>query len=230
MALWAGVCHGAGSALGPVKGLPREFEAHFFDVPLAVRVDLDGRYLGDAMVVLSRDQRVQLLEFTETFDSREPESLRRLWRERLVDGRPLGDCQAACPDGLRAIHYSLANSQLSLLTDRAEAVATAERFHRLPEQGSHGLLLRNQLNLVNDGVATSGRYALQGQGSVGHRGRAVSASGRRWLTASSTAAATAARAPVTGSTSCMASAWSRTISTAWGTSPPVPKASPANPG
>ncbi|MEX5504855.1 CS1-pili formation C-terminal domain-containing protein [Pseudomonas putida] len=167
MALWAGMSHGAGSALGPVKGLPREFEAHFFDVPLAVRVDLDGRYLGDAMVVLSRDQRVQLLEFTETFDSREPESLRRLWRERLVDGRPLGDCQADCPEGLRAIHYSLANSQLSLLTDRAESVATAERFHRLPEQGSHGLLLRNQLNLVNDGVATSGRYALQGQGSVG---------------------------------------------------------------
>ena len=167
MALWAGLSHGAGSALGPVKGLPREFEAHFFDVPLAVRVDLDGRYLGDAMVVLSRDQRVQLLAFTETFDSREPESLRRLWRDRLVDGRPLGDCQADCPEGLRAIHYSLANSQLSLLTDRAESVATAERFHRLPEQGSHGLLLRNQLNLVNDGVATSGRYALQGQGSVG---------------------------------------------------------------
>ncbi|MBM7399798.1 outer membrane usher protein FimD/PapC [Pseudomonas sp. M5] len=167
MALWAGMSHGAASALGPVAGLPREFEAHFFDVPLAVRVDLDGRYLGDAMVVLSRDQQVQLLEFTETFDSREPESLRRRWRERLADGRPLGDCQADCPEGLRAIHYSLANSQLSLLTDRAEVAATAERFHRLPEQGSHGLLLRNQLNLVNDGVATSGRYALQGQASVG---------------------------------------------------------------
>lgn len=168
MALWAGTSHSATNALGPVKGLPREFEAHFYDVPLAVRVDLDGRYLGDAMVVLSRDQRVQLLDFTETFDSREPESLRRRWRERLANGRALGDCQADCPEGLRAIHYSLANSQLSLLTDRAEAVATAERFHRLPEEGSHGLLLRNQLNLVNDGVATSGRYALQGQGSVGH--------------------------------------------------------------
>lgn len=167
MGLWAGTSHGATSALGPVKGLPREFEAHFYDVPLAVRVDLDGRYLGDAMVVLGRDQRVQLLDFTETFDSREPESLRRRWRERLATGRALGDCQADCPEGLRAIHYSLANSQLSLLTDRAETVATAERFHRLPEQGSHGLLLRNQLNLVNDGVSTSGRYALQGQGSVG---------------------------------------------------------------
>lgn len=168
LALWSGVGHAASTAIGAIEGLPREFEAHFFDVPLAVRVDLDGRYLGDAMVVLSRDQRVQLLEFTDTFDSREPETLRRRWRERLANGRNLGDCQADCPDGLRAVHYSLVNSQLSLLTDQAEVAGDVERFHRLPEQGSHGVLLRNQLNLLNDGQATSGRYALQGQGSVGH--------------------------------------------------------------
>lgn len=155
--------HAATAALGGIEGLPSEFEAHFYEVPLAVRVDLDGRYLGDAMVVLSRDQRVQLLEFTETVDSREPESLRRRWRERLVEGRPLGDCQADCPDGLRAVHYSLANSQLSLLTDQAEASTADERYHRLPEQGSYGLLVRNQLNLVNDGRVTSGRIARAGQ-------------------------------------------------------------------
>ena len=154
--------------LGRIEGLPRDFEAHFFDVPLAVRVDLDGRYLGDAMVVLSRDQRVQLLEFTETQESLEPESLRRRWRERLLAGRPLGDCLQDCPDGLRAVHYSLVNSQLSLLTDSAEAGGLGERFHRLPEQGSYGLLLRNQLNLVSDERGTSGRYALQGQGSLGN--------------------------------------------------------------
>ncbi|WP_252090497.1 CS1-pili formation C-terminal domain-containing protein [Pseudomonas sp. MWU13-3659] len=157
-----------GSTLGAIEGLPRDFEAHFYDVPLAVRVDLDGRYLGDAMVVLTRDQHVQLIEFTDTQDSREPESLRRRWRERLGDGRALGDCRSDCPDGLRALHYSLVNSQLSLLTNQAEAVGQDERFHRTPEQGSYGLLLRNQLNLVEDGRGTSGRYALQGQGSVGH--------------------------------------------------------------
>lgn len=155
-------------ALGGIEGLPREFEAHFYEVPLAVRVDLDGRYLGDAMVVLGRDQRVQLLEFTDTLDSREPQSLRRRWQQRLAEGRPLGDCRADCPDGLRAVHYSLVNSQLSLLTDQAEVSRGSERFHRLPEQGSFGLLLRNQLNLVNDGRATSGRYAVQGQGSLGN--------------------------------------------------------------
>ncbi len=155
------------SAMGVVsqaQGLPREFEAHFFDVPLAVRVDLDGRYLGDAMVVLSRDEHVQLLEFTDYAESREPASLRRRWQERLRGGRPLGNCLEDCPDGLQAIHYSLVNSQLSLLTDAAEHVGEAARYHRVPEQGG-GLLLRNQLNLVSDGRNTTGLYALQGQGN-----------------------------------------------------------------
>ncbi len=155
------------AAVVQAQGLPREFEAHFFDVPLAVRVELDGRYLGDAMVVLSRDERVQLIEFTDTQESREPPAVRRRWQARLADGRPLGDCQADCPDGLRAVHYSLVNSQLSLLTFDAEKSGPAARYHTPPEQGSYGLLLRNQLNLVGSGRETSGRYALQGQGSLG---------------------------------------------------------------
>lgn len=154
--------------LAQIEGLPKDFEAHFYEVPLAVRVDLDGRYLGDAMVVLSRDNRVQLLEFTETLESREPQSLRQRWQERLADGRPLGDCRQDCPDGLRAVHYSLVNSQLSLLTNNVETDGISERYHRLPEQGSYGLLLRNQLNLVGDDRGTSGRYGLQGQSSIGN--------------------------------------------------------------
>nr|WP_323744589.1 CS1-pili formation C-terminal domain-containing protein [Pseudomonas sp. UFMG81] len=148
--------------------MPREFETHFFDVPLAVRVDLDGRYLGDAMVVLGRDDRVQLLEFTDVQDSREAPAVRRRWLERLADGRPLGDCLRDCVDGLRAIHYSLVNSQLSLLTGNAEHQADLPRFHSLPEHAGHGVLLRNQLNVVNDGHDTSGHFSLQGLGSIGH--------------------------------------------------------------
>ncbi|WP_409567226.1 TcfC E-set like domain-containing protein [Pseudomonas sp.] len=153
--------------LAQAKGLPREFESHFFDVPLAVRVELDGRYLGDAMVVLSRDERVQLLEFTDTQDSREPSTVRRRWQRRLQEGMALGECQAECPDDLRAIHYSLVNSQLSLVTGAVEQTGEAALYHALPEHGSYGLLLRNQLNLVGNGSQTNGRYAVQGQGSFG---------------------------------------------------------------
>ena len=52
------------SLLAQAKGLPAEFEEHFFDVPLAVRVERDQQFLGEAMVVLSKDDRVTLLEFT----------------------------------------------------------------------------------------------------------------------------------------------------------------------
>ena len=160
--------HARGSVLGTIaQGLPSDFEAHFFDVPLAVRVDIDGRYLGDALVVLSRDEQIQLLEFTDTHDSQEPPSTRRRWQARLADGRPLGDCQVDCADGLKAIHYSLVNSQLSLLTDRVEQQGEGARYYELPTAGGHGLLLRNQLNVVGGERTTTGHYAAQARGSLG---------------------------------------------------------------
>ncbi|WP_336331827.1 CS1-pili formation C-terminal domain-containing protein [Pseudomonas putida] len=161
------VAAGIGS-LTQAQGLPREFEAHFFDVPLAVRVDLDGRYLGEAMVVLGRDERVQMLEFTDTQSSQVPSAARRRWGEYLQAGRPLGDCQSECVDGLRAIHYSLVNSQLSLLTYKVEQGADVPRYHALPESGSAGLIVRNQLNLASNAGENSGAYQLQSQGSVGN--------------------------------------------------------------
>ena len=164
---WAEPAAKALSIVSQAQGLPKEFEAHFFDVPLAVRVDLDGRYLGDALVVLNRDNRVQMLEFTDTQDSRQTPDERSRWLERLGQGRPLGDCTSQCSGGLRAIHYSLANSQLSLLTTRAEQGSETPRYHAQPEHGSSGVLLRNQFNLVGNGAATSGRYGLQGQASLG---------------------------------------------------------------
>jgi len=153
--------------LRQAEGLPKEFDEHFFDVPLAVRVDLDGRLLGEAMVVLSRDERVQLLEFTDTHESHEPETVRQRWSEALQAGQALGNCVKACPLDLVAVHYSLVNSQLSILTRNVERDQQAA-WHQLPEQGSRGALLRNQLNLSRDGQETVGRYALRGQGSVGN--------------------------------------------------------------
>lgn len=48
------------SLLNQAKGLPSDFEEHFFDVPLAVRVERDQQLVGEAMVVLSRDDRLTL--------------------------------------------------------------------------------------------------------------------------------------------------------------------------
>lgn len=158
---------GRTGVLRQAEGLPAGFDEHFFDVPLAVRVDLDGRLLGEALIVLGRDERVQLLNFTDSRDSREPEVSRQAWADTLDSPRALGDCRSSCPRGLLALHYDLLESRLSILTQGAESTGR-QPYHRLPEQGSHGLILRNQLNLSRDGEETAGRYALQGQGSIGH--------------------------------------------------------------
>ncbi|MCU1733028.1 MULTISPECIES: TcfC E-set like domain-containing protein [unclassified Pseudomonas] len=153
--------------LRQAEGLPKGFDEHFFEVPLAVRVELDGRLLGEALVVLSRDDRVQLLNFTDSRDSQEPEILRQAWAVALGNGLALGNCERSCPRDLLALHYDLLESRLSILTRGAES-SGQETYHRLPEQGSRGLILRNQLNLSRDGEQTVGRYALQGQGSIGN--------------------------------------------------------------
>ncbi len=155
------------SLLTQAQGLPAEFRDHFFDVPLAVRVDLDGRFMAEAMLVLSRDEKVQLLEYTDTHESEVSAQVLQQWLATLNEPQPLGDCTKKCANGLLALHYSLANSQLSILTQAAERDASLARFHALPEQGSHGVLLRNQLNLSGGERDVHGTYTLEGVGSVG---------------------------------------------------------------
>ena len=52
--------------LSQAEHLPAGFEEHFFDVPLAVRIDVNATMLGDALVILGRDETVRLLSFTDT--------------------------------------------------------------------------------------------------------------------------------------------------------------------
>lgn len=52
--------------LSQAEQLPAGFQEHFFDVPLAVRVDVNAQLLGEALVVLGRDETVRLLSFTDT--------------------------------------------------------------------------------------------------------------------------------------------------------------------
>lgn len=153
--------------LSQAEGLPAGFREHFFDVPLAVRIELDGRPLGEALLLLSRDERVQLLEFTDTSIGDAPAHTLQRWQDFLSEPRPLGACLQQCPHELLAMHYSLGNSQLSILTRSAEQDGASARFHALPEAGSHGLLLRNQLNLAGSEQDLYGTYIAEGLGSIG---------------------------------------------------------------
>lgn len=154
--------------LDQAGGLPDDFRDHFFDVPLVVRVERDGQYLGDARAVLSRENSLSLLEFTDSHDSTEPAAERERWLKALATPRPLGACSQACDSGLVRVHYSLESSLLSIATENGGRAASEARHHALPVGGSRGLILRHQLNAhAGEGTEASGRYALDLQGSFG---------------------------------------------------------------
>lgn len=157
------------SLLAQAKGLPADFEEHFFDVPLAVRVELDQQPLGEAMVVLSRDDRITLVEFTDTSENRYGPAEREKWASYLKPGVPLGACTGSCPDQVLAVHYNLENSLVSILTENAERDVEEKRYYEQPEGGSSGLMVRNQLNL-NGGQDQDlgGRFGLEASGSLGN--------------------------------------------------------------
>ena len=155
--------------LAQAKGLPAEFEEHFFDVPLAVRVELDQQFLGEAMIVLSRDDRVTLLDFTDISDSRIAASERDTWADYLKQGVALGACEAnarsrcwRCTTTLK-IHCCRSSPKMP------SATTEAQRYYELPEGGSTGLIVRNQLNL-NGGQDQDlgGRYGLEASSSLGN--------------------------------------------------------------
>ena len=157
------------SLLQQAEGLPAEFHEFFFDVPLAVRVEVDQQFLGEAMILLSRDERVTLINFTDTRNSDLTSSERDEWAAFLNQGVALGACTNGCPRQLISVHYSLEDSMVSLVTANAERDAQARQFHDQPEGGSVGLIVRNQLN-VSGGQEQNpaGRYGLEASASLGN--------------------------------------------------------------
>ncbi|AVE07380.1 pilus assembly protein PapC [Pseudomonas palleroniana] len=157
------------SLLSQSKELPSDFEQHFFDVPLAVRVELDQQFLGEAMIVLGRDDRITLLAFGDVADSQFSAGERDKWQQLLQQGMPLGSCERSCPSQLLAVHYSIENSLVSILTENVERNTEVKRYYDQPETGSVGLILNNQLNL-NGGAEEQlgGRYGLEASSSIGN--------------------------------------------------------------
>ncbi|WP_320729461.1 CS1-pili formation C-terminal domain-containing protein [Enterobacter kobei] len=151
------------------ENLPADFSSHFFDAPLLTKVELDGEYLGDAMVLLSRNNTVQLINFSQFSESKLSSQVRNRWANTLKQSNKLGKCDKNCADGLISLDYSLINAALYITTDADKNARGGVRHIALPETGSSGLILRNQMNLVGGEMQPwSGYQSLQAQGSIGN--------------------------------------------------------------
>ncbi|WP_050462084.1 TcfC E-set like domain-containing protein [Herbaspirillum autotrophicum] len=155
--------------LTQAEGLPAEFRDHFFDVPLVVLIELDGELLGEARILVSRDETVHLIEFTDVSGSRISPARRKKWADVLQAGARLGDCTEKCGGELVALHYSLENSVLAVLTTAVERSDNEVRYRSLPPGGSYGAIVGNELNVLGgEGQTFTGRYAVDARGSFGY--------------------------------------------------------------
>lgn len=149
--------------------LPEDFSSHFFNAPLMTRIELDGQYLGDAMILLSTEKTVQLINFIQSSESQFPPATRSRWAQALSKPVSLGSCDKQCPQGLVSLYYNLVNTTLSIATTEALAVQDEQRHVALPEGGSSGLILRNQLNLIGgEQQPWSGSQNLNLESSLGN--------------------------------------------------------------
>lgn len=159
---------GMTALLKQTEGIPEDFRAHFFDVPLLMRVERDGQFVGDASVLLTQGGTVQIIAFTDFRNSPITSDERQRWAKFFAQPRQLGECTTNCGLDLLTIHYDMQGSKLSLVTRMAERGDSTERFFTLPQNGSTGLILRNRLNLNSTGgQPASGRYDIDARGSLG---------------------------------------------------------------
>jgi hypothetical protein len=82
--------------LRQTEGMPEDFRAHFFDVPLLMRVERDGQFVGDASVLMTPQGTVQIIAFTDTRNSVITVAERQHWTTFLAEPRLLGDCTTDC--------------------------------------------------------------------------------------------------------------------------------------
>lgn len=144
------------------QSVPDAFADALFDTPVAVRIELDGKYMVDALVRLGRDGQVGLQEVLDGVASDVPTQERNRYVSLLQAGVGLGDCTGLLCEGLVRVAYGVADSRLALFTDRAQREYRPDRYLALPGRGGNGALLGNQLTYVRRGrdLPSSGSYQL----------------------------------------------------------------------
>lgn len=148
--------------------IPTEFADRLFSSPQASRVELNGAFLGDALLVLGREGSVELLQFSDSGPEGQT-ALQTIWQNYLSEPRALGACKADCPQGLLSMHYNVENATLYLLSQSAAGNDQAQAYILQPDHGSQGVIARSQLNLAGaQQGGAGGRYALDLSGSLGN--------------------------------------------------------------
>ncbi|OXX38755.1 hypothetical protein C7E22_10450 [Vibrio sp. V02_P2A34T13] len=145
--------------------LPQGFRNYFFGTPLMANIVIDNKQLGSGELILGRDSTVYLLNLLDSSESQFNKQERELWQQQLAKKLQLGVCSTDCSANILMVHYSLENSQLTVVTRQVELQKSDNNYRSLPEENL-GLLVRNQLRLTSEGQNQTGLLNLQLEGNI----------------------------------------------------------------
>lgn len=151
--------------LNQSQQLPEGFRDYFFGTPLMANIVIDNKQLGSGELILGRDSTVYLLNLLDTSESQFNKQEREQWRQQLAKKWPLGVCSADCAANILMVHYSIENSQLTVVTRQVELQKNDNNYRSLPEENL-GLLVRNQLRLASEARNQTGLLNLQLEGNI----------------------------------------------------------------
>lgn len=112
------------------------------------QVFLNDTLLFEAAISLTEGGDVRLIRTIEESESVDSD-IRNRWKEVLVKGVPVGECNKLCPPGLMAAEYRLDSSVLKLFTADYETARTENSFITLPETMPGGMIMYNDVSATN---------------------------------------------------------------------------------
>ena len=131
-----------------MRALPEDFRRYFYESEVMAQVFLNDTLLFEAAISLTEGGDVRLIRTIEESESVDSD-IRNRWKEVLVKGVPVGECNKLCPPGLMAAEYRLDSSVLKLFTADYETARTENSFITLPETMPGGMIMYNDVSATN---------------------------------------------------------------------------------
>ncbi|MFQ2293907.1 CS1-pili formation C-terminal domain-containing protein [Aeromonas enteropelogenes] len=122
------------------SNVPDEFKDSIYDVPLAVRMEVNDHYFSDALITLSKNNIIKLINLENSFEKSKFNDADKKIERRIMDGIALGSCNTDCV-GIVKIEYDPNTSLLAIYTDKANSVSPKSTSFSIPENGATGLVL-----------------------------------------------------------------------------------------
>lgn len=138
-----------------LESIPDDFKDAIYDVPLAVRINVNDAYFTDGIITISKENFVKLIKFEQSFEKRKYDDVNKIIEKTLASGLYLGVCE--CTQIIN-LQYDPNTSLLAIYTDGADSDKSDRAMHFSPDADASGVVLQNIFSGTMSGENDSYSY------------------------------------------------------------------------